>query len=201
MKVSDFANYIEDYENYRTNEADEVFEKIKKCIDKMKVKDKQIEELQYENNLIMKDMLDNIRINLRNSCYNLFESFHPDCLRMAWLYNTSKDKDEETEKTYNFVLHRINHFILKNNPDFELIEIIMYNYGEGYDFLYKYKNSKVKIFIPLFERVTLDNYLLFLNGYSFYIYEDEYIIEQVFSDINYKKFAEKIELWVKNYEA
>ena len=146
-------------------------------------------------------MLDNIKINLNNSCYNLFEGFNSDCLREAWLFKTNKEQNEEIEDTYNFVLHRINHFMLKDNPDFKLIEIIMYNYGEGYEFVYQYKNSKVQIFIPLFERATSENYPLFLNGYSFHIYENEYSIKQVFNDINYKKIAEKIEEWVKNYEA
>ena len=74
----DFGDYNAYFENQEKKEKQELLDKIKKVQDRLNNKDKAIEELQYERDLIFGNLCNIISNDLRNSVFNIFRGFTAD---------------------------------------------------------------------------------------------------------------------------
>ena len=83
------------FENQEKKEKQELLDKIKKVQDRLNNKDKAIEELQYERDLIFGDLCNIISDNLRNSVFNIFRGFDYDICWKAWRWCNYKDRVDE----------------------------------------------------------------------------------------------------------
>ena len=72
------------FENQEKKEKQELLDKIKKVQDRLNNKDKAIEELQYERDLIFGNLCSIISNDLKNSVFNIFRGFTSDICWKAW---------------------------------------------------------------------------------------------------------------------
>ena len=72
------------FENQEKKEKQELLDKIKKVQDRLDSKDRVIEELQYERDLIFGNLCNIISNDLRNSIFNIFREFTSDICWKAW---------------------------------------------------------------------------------------------------------------------
>ena len=90
---------------YQRMEAEEaakrqaLLDEIKQAQDRIANKDKAIEELKFERELIFDNFLNIINQKLRYSSFNIFMGFTDDLFWKAWRWNQYKDMvDKELEK-------------------------------------------------------------------------------------------------------
>ena len=72
------------FENQEKKEKQELLDKIKKVQDRLDSKDRGIEELQYERDLIFGNLCNIISNDLKNSVFNIFREFTSDIWWKAW---------------------------------------------------------------------------------------------------------------------
>lgn len=190
------------YEAYENAKALEIVNNINNKKEKMKQKQKLIEDLKYESDLIEQDMINNIKVDLYQSSYNLFgyisASHFIDAQR--YLHTDDKEKKKEYKKSFTFITNKIKENILKNNNEFKLKDISNYFYETSFEFEYKYKNHIIRIDIPIYSNAYTKNYNDLLYGYKCYLNTSEHCYELKFYDLNYKTFADKLEKYINELE-
>ena len=214
MLSYDFYNNIYgiDFEAREKAKDQYVLDELTKRREKLKAKEESIENLQYERNLVLNDILTVIREDLNQSGYNMFRYLNEgDLFWEAWRYgNHHKDKDFEPyqdkevkkkeKQSFEFVTHQIEHMLLKDNPDFKFDnEVIDSDFSLYYEFTYKYKNQKIYVCIPNFKCATDRNYLSLLNGYVIRYRESEYCTGWITSDLDYHNIYEKLMAWINEH--
>ena len=199
------------FENQEKKEKQELLDKIKKVQDRLNNKDKAIEELQYERNLIFGNLCNIISNDLRNSVFNIFRGFTSDLCWKAWRWCSYKDKvdkgfdngkitkDEyEQYKTcFDMTVNLVSDYFfgeLKDNVKFK--EIIK-NWTVGYDYIYTYKDQEVNILIPVFH-ADIKDYCYALDGYRAGYKESECVLGYIANDLDYKEVAKKLQDWLIN---
>lgn len=190
------------YEAYENAKALEIVNNINNKKEKMKQKQKLIEDLKYESDLIEQDMINNIKIDLYQSSYNLFgyisASHFIDAQR--YLHTDDKEKKKEYKPSFKLITDRIKKEILKDNNEFKLKDISNYFYETSFEFEYKYKNHIIRIDIPIYSNAYTKNYNDLLYGYKCYLNTSEHCYELKFYDLNYKTFADKLEKYINELE-
>lgn len=155
---------IEEAQRKAETRANYVFNTIKTRLDKANKKQEQINDLTYEKELIIGNVIDCIKEDLNESAYNLFRYCNSHVLREAWFYFNHQHDDEsvfcisqsgkslkkEYEGAFNFVTAVINKNILFEDPDFVLTGVTDFNFSSSYEFEYSYKDKKLRIGIPAF---------------------------------------------------
>ena len=205
MKVNNIEQaqeFITGLKNYENTKALVIVNDINSKKEKIKQKQKLIEDLKYESNLIEQDMINNIKIDLYNSSYNLFSyisaSHFIDAQR--YLHTDDKEKKKEKKKSFTFITNQIKENILKNNNEFKLKDISNYFYETSFEFEYKYKNHILRIDIPMYSSAYIKNYEDLLYGYRLYLQTSSHCYDLKFYDLNYKTFADKLEKYINELE-
>ena len=199
------------FENKEKKEKQELLDKIKKVQDRLANKDKTIEELQYERNLIFGNLCSIISNDLKNSVFNIFRGFTSDLCWKAWRWchykdNVDKelDKDELTKDEYDkykscfdMTVRLVrDYFFGKLKDEIKFKEIIR-NWTTGYDYVYTYKGQEISIFIPIFH-ADIKDYCYALTGYKAGYKESEHVQGYIASGLDYKEVAEKLQDWLRN---
>ena len=207
-EVNELNAYFEEQEK---KEKQEVLDKINKVQDRLTNKDKAIEELQYERNLIFGNLCSIISNDLKNSAFNIFRGFTSDTFWKAWRWSCHKDIiDKELEKgdltKEEYKSHKtafdVTVSIVKNNffgdlkDKVKFKEIIMF-WTVGYNYVYTYKKQEVSIFIPIFHADDKDYYYA-LSGYRANYKESDHCEGFIASGLDYKEVAEKLQDWLIN---
>ena len=202
MFNDEINKFILGYEAYENAKALEIVNNIKNKNEKMKQKQKLIEDLKYESDLIEQDMINNIKVDLYQSSYNLFgyisASHFIDAQR--YLHTDDKEKKKEYKPSFKLITDRIKKEILKDNNEFKLKDISNYFYETSFEFEYKYKNHIIRIDIPMYSSAYTKNYNDLLYGYKCYLNTSEHCYELKFYDLNYKTFADKLEKYINELE-
>lgn len=194
------------YESVQEEKAKYVLDEIKLRQERKNKKDKLIEELNYEKDLITHDIINIIRSDLAYTQYNLFVGYNQEMFSKTWRYiNFKKDKndiDKEVKKDYkksfDFVTHIIEENILLGNKDFKLKEIYDYSFSQAYEFIYEYKNHKFSISIPMFANTNEKNYLQMLYGYRISHYDSKHSSRQIIYGLDYTKVANEFKQWLED---
>ena len=209
MNLDNICNYFDKTEEDRKRE---LLDKIKTIQDRLSNKDKAIEELQYERDLIMGNLCYTINYDLKNSSFNIFMGFTDEMFWKAWrLYNHKEVVEEEFAKgevdenyykshktalSYTDSLIREKFFGKEFKDKVKLIELLK-TWTTGYSYTYKYKKQEIMIFIPIFS-ADEKTYPEALYGYRVNFKRSEYGWDFIASDLDYKKVAEKLQDWIKN---
>lgn len=186
-----------------------LLDELKQAQARIAAKDKAIEELKFERELIFNNFLSIINNKLHMSSFNIFYGFNADMFWKAWRWSNHKDTvDKElkdgklTEEEYKN--HKLcftmtvnsvkEHFFgdLKDKVKFK--ELIM-NWTAGYNYTYTYKGQEIIIFIPLFS-ADEKNWPKALGGYSVNYKESEYVNGWVCGGLDYKKVAKELQDWM-----
>ena len=207
----DFGGYDAYFESMEKKEKQELLDKIKKVQDRIDSKDKAIEELQYERDLIFGDLCNIISDNLRNSVFNIFRGFDYDICWKAWRWCNYKDRvDEElingklTKDEYDKYMacfdltvgRIISCFFGELKGKVKFKEIVK-NWTVGYDYIYTYKDQEVSILIPVFHADDKD-YGYALEGYRAGYKESECVLGYIANGLDYKEVAKKLQDWLIN---
>ena len=202
-----------DYNAFGGHDAyfESILDKIKKVQDRLESKDKAIEELKYERDLIFGDLCNIISNDLKNSIFNIFRGFDSDICWKAWRWCNYKDRvDEElingklTKDEYDkyrvcfdlTVGRIIGCFFGELKGKVKFKEIIK-NWTVGYDYIYTYKDQEVNILIPVFHADDKD-YGYALEGYIAGYKESECVQGYIAHGLDYKEVAKKLQDWLIN---
>ena len=205
----DFGDYNAYFENQEKKEKQELLDKIKKVQDRLNNKDKAIEELQYERNLIFGNLCSIISNDLRNSVFNIFRGFTSDiCWKaLRWhRYKDSIDKDldngeltkdeyEQYKVCFDMTIGRVSNYFFGTLKDEVKFKEIIKNWAVGYDYVYTYKDQEITIFIPNF-LADETTWHTVLDGYRVNYKESEYFSGFVCSGLDYKKVAKELQEWI-----
>ena len=207
----DFGDYTAYFENQEKKEKQELLNKIKKVQDRLNNKDKAIEELQYERNLIFGNLCSIISNDLRTSVFNIFRGFTSDICWKAWrwchykdnideeLANSKLTKDEydKYKACFDLTVGRISDCFFGKLKDEVKFKEIIRNWTVGYDYMYTYRGQEISIFIPIFH-ADINDYCYALDGYRAGYKESEYVRGYITSSLDYKEVAEKVQDWLIN---
>lgn len=199
------------FENQEKKEKQELLDKIKKVQDRLNNKDKVIEELQYERNLIFGNLCNIISNDLKNSVFNIFRGFTSDICWKAWRWHHYKDNvDEELangkltkdeydkyKACFDLTVGRIIECFFGELKDKVKFKEIIKNWTVGYDYIYTYKDQEVTILIPVFH-ADIKDYCYALDGYRAGYKESEYVRGYITSSLDYKEVAKKLQDWLIN---
>ena len=199
------------FENQEKKEKQELLDKIKKVQDRLDSKDRVIEELQYERDLIFGNLCNIISNDLRNSIFNIFREFTSDICWKAWRWchckdnvdeelangKLTKDKYEQYKACFDMTVSRVSDCFFDKLKDEVIFKEIIKNWAVGYDYVYTYKGQEISIFIPIFH-ADIKDYIYALDGYRASYKESEYIRDYITSSLDYKEVAEKVQDWLIN---
>ena len=197
------------FESQEKKEKQELLDKIKKVQDRLANKDKTIEELQYERNLIFGNLCSIISNDLRNSVFNIFRGFTSDiCWKaLRWCHykdnidedlangELTKDEYKQYEVCFNLTVGRISEYFFGKLKDEAKFKEIIKNWAVGYDYVYTYKDQEITIFIPNF-LADETTWHTVLDGYRVNYKESEYFSGFVCSGLDYKKVAKELQEWM-----
>ena len=197
------------FENQEKKEKQELLDKIKKVQDRLNNKDKAIEELQYERNLIFGNLCNIISNDLRNSVFNIFRGFTSDiCWKaLRWcrykdnidedLANgeLTKDEYEQYKACFDMTVGRVSDYFFGKLKDEVKFKEIIKNWAVGYNYVYTYKDQEITIFIPNF-LADETTWHTVLDGYRVNYKESEYFSGFVCSGLDYKKVAKELQEWM-----
>ena len=207
----DFGDYNAYFENQEKKEKQELLDKIKKVQDRLNNKDKAIEELQYERNLIFDNLCSIISNDLKNSVFNIFREFTSDICWKAWRWCSYKDKIdksfdngkitkdeyEQYKACFDTTISRVSDYFFDKVKDDVVFKEIIKNWTVGYDYIYTYKGQEISIFIPIFH-ADIKDYCYALIGYKAGYKESEHVQGYIASGLDYKEVAEKVQDWLIN---
>ena len=199
------------FENQDKKEKQELLDKIKKVQDRLNNKDKAIEDLQYERNLIFGNLCSIISNDLKNSVFNIFRGFTSDICWKAWRWchckdnvdeeltngKLTKDEYEQYKACFDMTVSRVSDCFFDKLKDEVIFKEIIKNWAVGYDYVYTYKGQEISIFIPIFH-ADIKDYIYALDGYRASYKESEYVRDYITSSLDYKEVAEKVQDWLIN---
>ena len=187
---------------------------VEERLELMREKEKQIDALAYEKDLIEGDIVYQMRTAWSyNSAYNIICGLMPDFWdKITGKYEERKD-DKKYLETLNWILA-----IVKNklqlpqevalNYTFHYIEsMLFYGAGLGHkpchvELIFKLhvhnrKPINIQISIPIYENVNIDDYKYELNGIQIhYSIDDSNVYELACYDLEYEKLAIKFNDWL-----
>ena len=207
----DFGDYNAYFENQEKKEKQELLNKIKKVQDRLNDKDKAIEELQYERDLIFGNLCNIISNDLKNSVFNIFREFTSDICWKAWRWchckdnvdeeltngKLTKDEYEQYKACFDIAVGRVSDYFFDKLKDDVVFKEIIKNWTVGYDYVYTYKGQEISIFIPIFH-ADIKDYIYALDGYRASYKESKYVRDYITSSLDYKEVAEKVQDWLIN---
>ena len=199
------------FENQEKKEKQELLDKIKKVQDRLDSKDRVIEELQYERDLIFGNLCNIISNDLRNSIFNIFREFTSDICWKAWRWchckddvdkelangKLTKDEYEQYKACFDMTVSRVSDCFFDKLKDEVIFKEIIKNWAVGYDYVYTYKGQEISIFIPIFH-ADIKDYIYALDGYRASYKESEYVRDYIANSLDYKEVAEKVQDWLVN---
>ena len=199
------------FENQEKKEKQELLDKIKKVQDRLANKDKTIEELQYERNLIFGNLCSIISNDLKNSVFNIFRGLTSDICWKAWKWchykdnidkefdndELTKDEYEQYKACFDMTVRRVSDYFFGKLKDEATFKEIIKNWTIGYDYVYTYKDQEISIFIPI-SHADIKDYCYALTGYKAGYKESEHVQGYIASGLDYKEVAEKLQDWLLN---
>ena len=205
MELSGLEQFIQEQEAKRQIETKNILDKIDYRQGLINEKNKIINTLNYEKELITEDIVKLVK-GLNSSELSLIWGATSKQYHDAWLWNQqdviNNKNIDELKNSYKLVTLQIQDRLLLNNKKIKLKDISLYGYDEiGYSFYYEYKKHTFEIYVPMFERATKENYKDMLLGYKLLIKTSEYTWDTIIRDLNYNVVAQKLKEYIENLEA
>lgn len=156
-----------------------------------------ISQLQYEKELIEKDIVNTIK-NLHNSSIDIFSYCNPDLLSNVWRGWGNKNKSKQLKTDLDFVLNVIKLRLLNNDDNFILKEIIDFCYSAAYEFIFDYKGQAILVYIPVFANINEENKQYIMCGYSIQYKQSEHIWDTITHGFDTNKISQDLKEWLKD---
>lgn len=157
-----------------------------------------ITQLQYEKELIERDIVDTIKTELNTSYINIFRYLNADLLSDIWRGWLSKSKDKQYKYNLNYVLSIIKSKLLNNDDNFKLKDILDFCWSAAYEFVFDYKGQEMLAYIPVFANVTEKNKPYIMCGYMIQYKENEHTWTSITSGFDTNKISKDLKEWLEN---
>lgn len=201
--MEEFERFFRTWQKSEEEIGRDLLNDIQRIRERMTRKEREIEELTYERNLIMNHLCSQlIEKDLRTSYFNIFRYNNEDLLIEACNYNSHKKELKgkalkDYKNSFDYAVNRVMEVFfgsLKDEVKFK--NICMYRPLTGYDFIYIYKNIEIEIFIPTFI-ADEKTYKEALSGYRICYQKSEFCRDLLFNGLDYKEIAKKLQTWIK----
>lgn len=203
MKIKEIMEMIDIDPTNESRRAQQVLNQIDLKEKRLANKETTISQLQYEKELIEKDIVSTIKTELNNSCLNIFRYFNPDLLSRIWRdwINKDKEKDKANNKQFkynlDYVLKIIKSSLLNNDDNFILKDILDFCWSAAYEFIFDYKGQEILVYIPVFANVTEKNKPYIMCGYMIQYKENEHTWTSITSGFNTTKISQDLKEWLE----
>lgn len=181
---------------------DYIKEQLNLRVERLKNKQHEINELMYEKELVEDDIIDVIKTNAHNSKCGLFwgvrDSIFTDACQYFWHRNDVDFDEQEKDRLktpYEYVINTLKEKFFKDY-DVELVEVLEFWYGVGYEFIYKYKGKRIQLEVPCYSMANKENYVYLLNGYKVLYEEEKSHWKLITSSIDYQDIIEPLHKWM-----
>lgn len=179
-------------------QAQQVLKQIELKEQRLTNKTNVITQLQYEKELIEKDIVDTIKTELNNSYINIFRYLNADLLSDIWRGWMNKSKDKQFKYNLDYVLSIIKSKLLNNDDNFILKDILDFCYSAAYEFIFDYKGQEILAYIPVFANITQENKPYIMCGYMVQYKENEHTWASITSGFDTNKISKDLKEWLKN---
>lgn len=179
-------------------QAQQVLKQIELKEQRLTNKTNVITQLQYEKELIEKDIVDTIKTELNNSYINIFRYLNADLLSDIWRGWMNKSKDKQFKYNLDYVLSIIKSKLLNNDDNFILKDILDFCYSAAYEFVFDYKGQEILVYIPVFANITQENKPYIMCGYMIQYKENEHTWTSITSGFDTNKISEDLKEWLEN---
>ena len=165
-----------------------------------------LSQLQYEKELIEKDITNTIKTELNNSYINIFRYLNANLLGDIWRgwmnkdKETNKEKDKQFKYNLNYILSIIKSKLLNNDDNFKLKDILDFCWSAAYEFVFDYKGQEILVYIPIFANVTEKNKPYIMCGYMIQYKENEHTWTSITSGFDTDKISKDLKEWLENEE-
>ena len=156
-----------------------------------------ISQLQYEKELIEKDIVDTIKTDLNTSYINLFRFLNPNLLSDIWREWLNKSNDKQFKYNLNYVLNIIKSKLLNNDDNFVLKNILDFCFSAAYEFIFDYKGQEILVYIPAFTNVTEKNKPYIMCGYMIQYKENEHTWTSITNGFDTDKISKDLKEWLE----
>lgn len=204
--MNELEKFAIEQEAKRQIETKKLLDKINYRQGLINEKDKKIENLNYEKELITDDIISIIK-SFTSSEMSLIWGVSNLYYDDTWRYFHYKDEIEDEEKkkkiknTYDLVLMQLKSKILLENKKFKLQNIYFYGYEKRfYSFVYEYKKYIFEIRIPMYDLANKETYKDMLLGYQVLIKTGEYSWSIIISDLHPNVVANKLKEYIEKLE-
>lgn len=184
-----------------TNEnkqAQQILKQIELKEQRLTDKTNVITQLQYEKELIEKDIVDTIKTDLNTSYINIFRYFSPNLLSDTWRKWINKSTSKQFKYNLNYVLSIIKSKLLNNDDNFKLKDILDFCYSAAYEFIFDYKGQEILVYIPVFANITQENKPYIMCGYMIQYKENEHTWTSITSGFDTNKISKDLKEWLNN---
>lgn len=204
FQLYEFGPHI-DLEAIEERKCEYIVDCIISRINKMDAKINEIENLNYEKDLILRDIIDVIKLDLCASDYNIVKFLSNDPYYISWKYFYNKneldeDNKPEYEATWKMVEKQIKSRLIPDEYEKDIVfnSIFQYNRGDRYEFHFTLNKINYIISIPNFNNVSGKNYKDLLDGYKLYILSNSTYSLQ-FKDLNPNRFKSRLKDFLEAY--
>lgn len=176
----------------------DILQQIKLKEQRLADKTAAIAQLQYEKELIEKDIVDAIKTELNNSCINIFAYYNPGILGDIWRWWKNRDKEEnkQLKASLDYILSIIKSKLLNNDDNFILKNIYDCNYSSAYEFVFDYKGKEILVHIPVFSNITKENKPYIMCGYMVQYTKNENVWALITRGFDTNKISQDLKEWL-----
>ena len=189
-----------------------ILDQIQLRKDRLAEKEKAIENLTYERDLVFNDLCNVIKSDLGNSSFNIFYGLNDDIFWKAWKYeNYKKEFKEEVEKgeitkeeakqykfAFEYTVSHIREVFFDKELDKEIkFKGIIKSWIEGYDYHFTYKDVEFYVFIPNF-CANKETWKTMLSGYRVNYEESKSCWSYVAGGLDVEQVKDKLTEWLKD---
>lgn len=194
-------------------------------VSRLENKNKAIENLQYERDLIKNDIIQYVKSEYYGSSANIFAYISLEVRREAWLYfnhkddaefewkeNAKKDKNskyskKEAETAFNFILSVVRSKFDLSEEKFKLKDLYDFWNSKALEFIFEYKKEDdslvaIQLDIPDFSAISDESFEYFLAGYHVAVKDlkSDYCWNIVAADLDYRVIRDEIKNLIKENE-
>lgn len=177
-------------------------------VERLKAKQKAINELKYDEQVITNDIITFMKDQIYCSTLNKFVGATGQTIWEAWRWfnknpleeQTDKDiKWDECKKSFEYISHLMSMYYLIDYKNFKLEEMLLNRFDNSLDLGYVYEPTKrkIKITLPNFQAINADSYIYLLNGFIVRYAEYEHVYGILIQSWDIEKIQKAIDKYVK----
>lgn len=179
-------------------------------VERLKAKQKAINELKYDEQVITNDIITFMKDQMYLSTLNKMVGVTGGTLWEAWRWFNHKPLEEqpdsavkinwdECKKSFDYLTSLMNTYYLIDYKNFKLEEVLLNRASDDLELEYVYEPTqrKIAITVPNFQAINADSFTELLDGYTVRYYEYEHVRSILIRSWDIEKIQKAIDKYVK----